>query len=171
MISFFSTLLFTIACQSEKQQSPEDGWWTNDDADPYTEEGGEGEGEEGEWEGEEDIGEGEEAGFFGLLYEGESGYLGESGVEKEGCMWYTSLTAESTESCPACEFAVIVSYDEFEIVSDNDCPDGYSPTDFSDTTPSIGFGNGSAWQLRGEEWIEFAAYFQEDIYHVWFVEF
>ena len=171
MISFFSTLLFTLACQSEKQ-SPEDGWWANDDADPYTDDGGEGgEGEEGEWEGEEDNGEGDEAGFFGLLYESESGYIGESGVEKEGCMWYTSLTAESTEGCPACDFAVSIRYGEFEVSHDDDCPEGYSPQDFANTTPSIGFGSGSAWQLHGEEWIEFAAYFQEDIYHVWFVEF
>jgi len=168
MISFFSTLLFTIACQSENQKNLEEEWWKNEDADPYTENNE----EENEWEeGEGDIGEGEEAGFFGLLFESDAGYSGESGVEKDGCMWYATLTAESIEGCSSCDFAVLINYEDFEIISDEDCPDGYSPDDFINTTPSIGFGNGAAWRLDGEEWSEFAQYFQEDIYHVWFVEF
>ena len=171
MTAFLFTSLFTIACHSPENPSAEDGWWQNEEANPYTENE---ESEDGEFEeGEEDIagGETEESGFFGLIHEVENGYIGENGVEKEGCMWYVTLTGASAEACPECSFAITITYEEFEIGEDNDCPEGYAPDDFAGTTPTIGFGNGAAWQKIDNEWLEFAEYFQEDVYHVWFVEF
>ena len=103
--------------------------------------------------------------------ENDVGYVGESGVEDPGCLWYIDVTGEEATPCSECSFAVQLTFSESYIEEDEDCPEGYHHEDYVDTHPIIGFGNGSAWINKDDDWEEFAFYFQEDVYHIWFVPF
>ena len=149
-------LVYFWACQSQTS-----AWWQNEEANPYP--------VSQESEGGED--QGDEAGFFGLVMESDIGYVGENAVEASGCIWYIDITGEETEPCPECSFAVQITYEESYVEEVEDCPEGYHPEDYIDTHPIVGFGNGSAWIQKEEDWEEFALYFQEDVYHIWFVPF
>ena len=151
-------VLFLLACQPQMSE-----WWQDEDANPYPLSS---ESEEGE-----DIGEGEEAGFFGLITESDMGYIGENAVEASGCMWYIDITGEEVEPCAECSFAVQITFEDAHIEESDDCPEGFHPEDYIDTSPIIGFGNGYAWIQEEEDWEEFALYFKEDVYHIWFVSF
>ena len=158
-------LMYALACQSQTSD-----WWQNENANPYpvSQEAEGGEGVEG---GEGGEGGDEEAGFFGLITEENGIYVGENAVEAAGCMWYVDITAEEVEPCSQCTFAVRITYEDPHIGEESDCPEGHLPEDHIDTQPVIGFGNGLAWVQQGENWEDFALYFQEDVYHIWYVSF
>ena len=117
-------LFYLFACQSSQLS---DEWWQNEESNPYTLGSYEGEGDEG--------GEDEESGFFGLLQESDNGYIGENGVEMPGCIWYVDITAQEASACPDCSFGVMIQYEEFHILENELCPDGYIPEEYANTNP------------------------------------
>ncbi|MEC7985892.1 MAG: hypothetical protein VX278_12060 [Myxococcota bacterium] len=138
----------------------DDGWWQNESANPHpTTEGGEG----GEGEG------GEESGFFGILQTvGENLYEGESGVESDGCLWYSGIRGVEAEACSNCDFAVDITYSEIENIDDAACPAGFVPDEVEGTSVVLGFGGETVWRLNDDSWEEYAIYFQEGEYFGWY---
>ena len=49
--------------------------------------------------------------------------------------------------------------------------EGYRPEENIDTRPIVGFGNDFVLKQEEEDWEDFALYFQEDVYYIWFVSF
>ena len=152
------TWFFIIAC---RQSELKDGWWQNDAANPYVS------GNNEESEGEEE-GEGEESGFYGILEAVDESYEGESGVETDACLWYAVITAEETDACSDCSFGVTVTYTDFEVINNNDCPDYLDPSNLDGSIVELGFAGETTWRLSDGEWVEFATYFEEGTFFGWY---
>ena len=145
--------------------TPPDGWWQNDEADPYVG-GGETEGE-GDFEDDGEL----EAGFYGLLAAVGDGLEGERGVEAEGCLWYAGIAAEEVDLCGSdCERAVSVTHLDLDILEEGGCPDGFGPASTLDEPLVLGFAGEQTLRWVDGAWTPYAWYFEEAEFFGWYGE-